>query len=86
MKLNVVRMYGYRKLHLATSMISFKTVCGKESVSMEMISMYDYPFNLCEKCWAFIGKQMADEYFGKKRWDELVEYFDKHKEEVNSLP
>ena len=76
MRKNVRRIYGDEKLHLIESMFG-NTICGKEFSSSEWVSMYDYPFDLCEKCWAYIGKEMADIYFNKKRWDNIVEYFDK---------
>ena len=73
-RLDVRRVSGSKKLHLIPSILSDETICGKKFISSEWISMYDYPFDLCQKCWAFVGKEMTDEYFGKERWDEIVKY------------
>jgi len=75
MYIHVVKRGGSKKHHLQLSMFSDKTICGRSSVYTEFISTRDVELDFCQKCWAFIGKQMVGEFLGLDFWDRADEYY-----------
>ena len=74
----VIKNRGERKKHIIDSLKTPQTVCGVPVKSGAEIfdEVEQGKLNLCEKCYAWIGKQMAYEYFGA---DFFVESISKHK-------
>ena len=73
--MHIVKIDGSRKHHLMTSMVSDRTVCGRDFISVELVTLDDYPFDFCQKCWIFIGKEMVGDFLGLDFWERLNEEY-----------
>jgi len=62
----LIKMRNSKKKHLVQNLGDKYTVCGKKINSGEIMNCLPEgeEWNLCQKCYAWIGERMVNEWFG----------------------